>query len=683
VSNSDIIITCSFHVRFDRRRMLMKKHALSTWTAIGVLALAMPIAVRADITDQTISIPANSALNLDKGTVATSGGDIVYTGNGITFQGSAKGGSLSALGLSGQTGYASVTKDLAPALTAFASTNPIPASSLGVNALFGVVTNGGNVAKALVTAVSGSSITIEFTTFGATGGSGGAGAPTIKSVRNNSSLIPSGFPNSGIAPSSLFVIKGSGLADPTAPDPPTTNQSTLSPGIPSTLFGASVSVTVGGVTTHPAIYHASASEIAAVLPAATPAGAGTVTVSYNGTASAPFNIQVVPSALGLNNYNGGLGAITDANGNIYTFTNSAQPGGLAVIWASGLGADPGDSDTVYTTGPHAVNVALTVYIGGAQADIKYQGASTFPGVNQINVIIPSGLTGCYVPVVGVVGNVVSNVVTIPVATGGGICSEPQLGLTGDKISTITGQSTVKSGNVIVTQGTSPNAQGAPVVSSSASAVFQQVTGNSFVSGGIVSVGGCIVNQQVSGGSTVTATGLDAGTITVTPPGGAPLTLTGVPTLAGFYSVQLAAGAIPASGGTFAFNGSGGTQVGKFSTTINFPNPLLSWTNQAAAATVTRSAGMPVTWTGGGAGTYVYIFGSSLSNDFSAIGTYTCLAPVSAGQFTVPSWVLLSLPPGTGSTSVQNSTAFTTFSASGLDQGFAGGSVSYSAKSTFN
>src|SRR5205823_14664721 len=38
-----------------------------------------------------------------------------------------------------------------------------------------------------------------------------ADAPAIRDVLNNSSLIPDGFPNSGLAPSSLIVIRGSGL----------------------------------------------------------------------------------------------------------------------------------------------------------------------------------------------------------------------------------------------------------------------------------------------------------------------------------------------------------------------------------------------------------------------------------------------------------------------------------------
>jgi len=60
-----------------------------------------------------------------------------------------------------------------------------------------------------------------------------------------------------------------------------------------TLNGASLTVVVGSVTTHPALYYTSSTQIAAVLPAATPVGTGSLTVNYRGTNSAPTPIQVV------------------------------------------------------------------------------------------------------------------------------------------------------------------------------------------------------------------------------------------------------------------------------------------------------------------------------------------------------------------------------------------------------
>jgi len=122
--------------------------------------------------------------------------------------------------------------------------------------------------------------------------------PTIAQILNNSSTIPKGAPNYGIAPSSIFIVTGTGLADPGTP----VLQNT-SGGLPLTLNGASITVVVNGVTVHPALYYTTPTQLAAVLPAATPVGIGTLTVTYNGASSAAAAIQVVASAVGFNHFN--------------------------------------------------------------------------------------------------------------------------------------------------------------------------------------------------------------------------------------------------------------------------------------------------------------------------------------------------------------------------------------------
>ena len=254
----------------------------------------------------------------------------------------------------------------------------------------------------------------------------------------------------------------------------------------------------------------------------------------------------------------------------------------------------------------------------------------------------------------VTGNVVSNIATLPIRAGGGVCSDPQYGITGDQISTLIGQTNIKTGGVSVIQETVPGVGGAATTLSVAGGSFFQVTGASYSgaggSSGTVSIGGCVVTQtgagqNGNGGSGGTATGLDAGTITVTPPGGGPITLTTPTGFAGIYTANLAS--IPATGGAFVFHATGGTGVGAFTATVNFPNPILTWTNQGTAATVVRSQGLLVTWDGGAPGSYVIILGSAIDTNAGVSGSYYCLAPAEAKQFTVPSYVLLSLPAGTG------------------------------------
>lgn len=95
--------------------------------------------------------------------------------------------------------------------------------------------------------------------------------PAISAVLNNYSFILPGtrdYANYGIAPGSIFSIFGSGMATPGVPA--VLQDSTN--GLPSTLNGASVAVTVAGITFYPALYYATATQIAAVLPSNTPPG---------------------------------------------------------------------------------------------------------------------------------------------------------------------------------------------------------------------------------------------------------------------------------------------------------------------------------------------------------------------------------------------------------------------------
>ena len=107
--------------------------------------------------------------------------------------------------------------------------------------------------------------------------------------------------------------------------------------------------------------------------------------------------------------------------------------------------------------------------------------------------------------------------------------------------------------------------------------------------------------------------------------------------------------------------------------------------RSANATINRSQGATVTWNGGSPGSYVIIGGSSSSTagGLSVTASYSCYAPVSAGQFTVPPAILLQLPAGSGTASVENSTSFQPFTASGLDAGVSWGGVSISVNSTYN
>jgi len=121
------------------------------------------------------------------------------------------------------------------------------------------------------------------------------------------------------------------------------------------------------------------------------------------------------------------------------------------------------------------------------------------------------------------------------------------------------------------------------------------------------------------------------------------------------------------------NGSGGADVGPFTTTLTVPDPLLVWTNADNDLTIDRSAGVDIQWTGGDSSTNILIYGVVAS---AAGGTgFSCTVP-NNGEFMVTSDVLSLMPatpggpksPGGISSLKVSSTTQTTLSASGLDIG---------------
>ena len=127
-------------------------------------------------------------------------------------------------------------------------------------------------------------------------------------------------------------------------------------------------------------------------------------------------------------------------------------------------------------------------------------------------------------------------------------------------------------------------------------------------------------------------------------------------------------------------------MGPFTINLPIPEPLV-WKNQNSITTVTRSQGLPITWSGADSSD-IRITGYSFTGLTSASpfgAAFYCTAKGSDHQFTVPSIVLLSLPPSesaagtgvttpTGSLSVGSSTPLQSFTATGLDKGFVLSSV---------
>jgi uncharacterized protein (TIGR03437 family) len=143
-----------------------------------------------------------------------------------------------------------------------------------------------------------------------------------------------------------------------------------------------------------------------------------VQVVNNGGISPPVDVPVLAGQPGIINYSSGgniYGAILHADYSLTTTASPATAGETVLIYCTALGA----ASTAQVDGTAAngeSTVALpTVTIGGAAAMVMFSGlAPGFVGLNQVNIVIPSGLASGNQAVVMNVGGVASNTVLLPI-----------------------------------------------------------------------------------------------------------------------------------------------------------------------------------------------------------------------------------------------------------------------------
>ncbi len=513
--------------------------------------------------------------------------------------------------------------------------------------------------------------------------------PRIAGIQNNYSYLLPGTPNYAIAQGSIFALYGSNMA------PAGLLQQGFSPALNRNLGGVSVKITVGTATTEAIPYYVSPGVLAAILPSATPVGTGSMTVTYNGQTSPAFPLTVVQSAFGILTLGGnGLGnaAAYDLDFNTITPTNAANPGQLITFWGTGQGPDPNDETRLISAPQNLSSLPFEFYIANKPARVIYHGRSTFPGLDQIVVEVPAGVSGCYASVYAKTGNFMSNFVSIPVAASGRVCTDWFSSSADVQRLLGSGKTEVNLGWFYLVRFLSytPSAAGQParmVTQDSATAQFLRNT--PFDSSNWGSVGGfanpgCVVTvfrtQQPFSAPIVKR--LDAGpSVTLTLPDGTTRTLIKQGISNYSFSVSDATpGAqlfIPAAGGPFRFRAPGGEDIGAADAPIAADNPMV-WNEHTTISTVSRSQPLTVTWRGGTPGGFVVIQGGSFSGPNAEIFTaFGCTEAVEAGRYTVPRDVLASMVPSavfgpqntpTGSLLVQHFTLPARFAATGLDHG---------------
>ncbi len=478
-------------------------------------------------------------------------------------------------------------------------------------------------------------------------------------ITNSATYLGSGYPASGIAAGSIFLVFGSFLG------PAKLAQAASFP-LPTQLSGTSIQISVGSTAAKAIVLYTSATQVAAILPSTVPPGDGTFTLSYQGATSAPAPIHVVKNNFGaytLGQSGFGPGVMTNASYSVSTLGTPLKPSDAVILWGTGLGAVAGDEAGGPLPGDLGVNAQ--VYVGGQVAPVLYAGRSgCCSGLDQIVFTIPAGVQGCYVPVAVRVGGVTSNFTTLSVAPQGVNCQDPY-SLPSAVIAKAAGGSTVNLGVIELLRLAFTISNGNGTInanSDTAEAFFGAYSGNALFS----SLG--VPNISPSGSCTVitckglicdpyakqlgTATVLDAGTkLNITGPVG-PRSITkpagGIPTeyygVIGGYNINdpsLAPLADYLETGSYTVTG-GGSNVGSFSAATTAPQTL-TWTNMSdIGRSSQRGVGITVTWANAKT-EYVVILGTSATADGKSAAIFSCLEKASAGKFTVPGWVTSVLP----------------------------------------
>jgi uncharacterized protein (TIGR03437 family) len=500
-------------------------------------------------------------------------------------------------------------------------------------------------------------------------------APQITAILNAASYTKPGFPNYGIAPGSLFVVFGTELG-------PAGLQQAGSYPYPTSLSGTSMRVTVGSTVVDAILVYTSATQAAAVLPSNTPAGIALLAVTYQGRTSESGAFRVLRSAPGLLTLSEtGSGPALAENFNSTAdqprngFTHAARPGQVVTLWGTGLGPITGDDAA--TPVPQDLNVNVQVIVGGKAAVVRYKGRSACcAGIDQIQIEIPRGVEGCYVPVVARVGDVVSNFASISIASTGDVCTDVN-GLSGTDLEKVLAGGTISSGVLRLGIGVDCGDDDdcdffAPTYAEFGNAYFSR-SGFASIYGqtrlGLPSLGSCSILPPPGPFNIpfVQPEGLDAGPVlnVAGPKGSQRIALQST----GAYAVQFSRGVSQAQvllpGNYVIDNGDGGTDVGPFRAALTIP--------PAFTPTVQRSAsGVKIGWTGGNSSGIVLIQVSGAPNLSGASASFVCTERVAAGQFTIPAELFLSLPPdGTdhaGLTVSATSPVTAVFQARGVDFG---------------
>jgi hypothetical protein len=342
----------------------------------------------------------------------------------------------------------------------------------------------------------------------------------------------------------------------------------------------------------------------------------------------------------------GQAIVATPDGQLNSIIHALHPGDQAVLWGTGLGAIASSEGS------------LVLHVGDRTANVSYKGrAACCAGLDQIVFEVPAGVRGCHVPVAVEAGGVVSNIGTIAVSASGRTCRDSILGQ--ELVDRLASGETVKFGYIRLENTNSPFQAGTAFRNSvdTGNATFSAYGPQDAVYAQYgVSSGYCVA---VDCSNVCMVTGFSQNLGDSSPAqldAGAALSVDGqgsrtIPRQYGYYGANLnnrvSGSQYLWSVVNYTVSGAGGADVGPFSVTDTTSAIDATVSNLSRGQTVSRSSDLTVQWTGGSPNKQngqVTIAGFSASDpNGGSYSLFQCTAPVAARNFTIPRWVIGSLP----------------------------------------
>ena len=485
-----------------------------------------------------------------------------------------------------------------------------------------------------------------------------AQAPVVPQggVVNGASFRPANAPGGGVSAGAIVSIFGSNLAASTV----------VGTSLPLSTSLGGTTVRIGGIAAP--LFFVSAGQINAQVPWNVATGTGQLTVTSATGTSAAINVTVQDASPGLFSQNAqgrGPGVVQNyvsaQQVPVNTPSTTINPGGIVIIYGTGFGkvANP-PADGAAATAAASTLVTPTVTIGGRSATVQYSGLTPgYVGLYQINAMIPAGTPeGCYLPITVTFGSTVSNTITIGVTNSRVDCNTvASSGTTGMTLGGSIGSAALTRSSV---QMSLPSIPGLPGGLPGLGTTVTDIFGATFSKYDVVVPsslalyppvnGGCMV-LLLKGSSTsmpdmgvVTDKPLNAGTLTLTGPGGVNKTF--APKTVGVYGDVLSQNALQP--GAWTLSGSGGADVGSFTSVLSVPSPLFNVTDFGLqSGQIKQSAGLTTTWACPDPNGQVIEMLMSFNDPQSLFGMAFCTFACSPGRGTMGPDVLLQLPTSSG------------------------------------